>query len=105
MKGDLEDMINGKICLVTGGTNGIGKATAHALAQMGVVVIIVGRDAQKLARVTEEIKEASGNQHVDSQLADLYSQEEILHLEAEFIYPPEGIFEMTSSTRNLQKYC
>ena len=39
-------MVNmiGRICLVTGATNGIGKATAQALAEMGANVVIVGRN-------------------------------------------------------------
>src|SRR3990172_8934162 len=76
--------MNGKVCLVTGGTNGIGKATAHALAQMGATVVIVGRDAQKAARVTEEIRAASDNQNVDWLMADLSSQQDIRRLAAEF---------------------
>ncbi len=76
--------MNGKICLVTGGTNGIGKATAEALAQMGATVVIVGRDAQKAAQVTEEIRAASDNQNVDWLLADLSSQQDIRHLAIEF---------------------
>ena len=43
MKEKLKDNMSGKICLVTGATNGIGKATAQALAQMGATVVIVGR--------------------------------------------------------------
>ena len=43
MKEKLKANMNGKICLVTGATNGIGKATAQALAQMGATVVIVGR--------------------------------------------------------------
>ena len=78
-----ENMI-GKICLVTGGTNGIGKATAQALAQMGATVVIVGRDAQKAAQVSKEIQAASGNQNVDWLLADLSSQKDIRHLVTEF---------------------
>ena len=35
--------MNGKVCLVTGATSGIGEATARALAQMGATVIGVGR--------------------------------------------------------------
>ncbi len=50
--------MQGKICLVTGATNGIGKATAQALAQMGATVVIVGRDAQKTAQVIDEIRAA-----------------------------------------------
>jgi len=76
--------MNGKICLVTGATNGIGKAAAQALALMGATVVIVGRDAQKTSRVTEEIKLTSGNQNVDLLLADLSSQQEVRRLAEEF---------------------
>jgi NAD(P)-dependent dehydrogenase (short-subunit alcohol dehydrogenase family) len=80
----MKDNMNGKICLVTGATNGIGKATAQALAQMGATVVIVGRDAQKAAQVTKEIQAASGNQNVDWLLADLSSQQDIRSLVTEF---------------------
>jgi NAD(P)-dependent dehydrogenase (short-subunit alcohol dehydrogenase family) len=80
----LKENMNGKICLVTGGTNGIGKATAQALARMGAMVIIVGRDAQKTSRVVKEIRAASGNPGVGSMLADLSSQQEVRHLANEF---------------------
>src|SRR5688572_4580962 len=76
--------MNGKICLITGGTNGIGKSTAQELARMGATVIIVGRNAQKTSRVVEEIRRASGNNSVDSLLADLSSQQEVRHLANEF---------------------
>jgi retinol dehydrogenase 12 len=76
--------MNGKICLVTGGTNGIGKATAQALAQMGATVVIVGRNAPKTAQLVEEIRTASGNKNVDSLLADLSSQQEVRRLADKF---------------------
>jgi NAD(P)-dependent dehydrogenase (short-subunit alcohol dehydrogenase family) len=80
----LKENMNGKICLVTGATNGIGKATAQALAQMGATVIIVGRDAQKTSRVVKEIRAASGNPRVGSMLADLSSEQEVRRLADEF---------------------
>ena len=76
--------MEGKICLITGGTNGIGKSTAQELARMGATVVIVGRNAQKTARVVEEIRAASGNKNVDSLLADLSSQQDVRRLADEF---------------------
>jgi retinol dehydrogenase 12 len=76
--------MQGKICLITGGTNGIGKSTAHALAQMGATVVIVGRNAEKTAQIVNEIRAASGNKNVDSHLADLSSQQGIRRLAHEF---------------------
>jgi NAD(P)-dependent dehydrogenase (short-subunit alcohol dehydrogenase family) len=84
LKEKLKNSMNGKICLVTGGTNGIGKSTAQELARMGATVIIVGRDAQKTSKAVEEIRAASGNKNVDSLLADLSSQQEVRKLVDEF---------------------
>ena len=80
----LKENMNGRICLVTGGTNGIGKSTAQELAQMGATVIIVGRDAQKTSRVVNEIRATSGNPKVRPMLADLSSQLDVRRLADEF---------------------
>jgi len=69
MKEELNDPMNGKICLVTGATNGIGKATAQALAQMSATVVIVGRNPAKCAAVVSEIKHSSGNDAVEALIA------------------------------------
>jgi len=84
MSEKLKADMNGKICLVTGATNGIGKAAAQALAQMGASVVIVGRNGAKTAQLVEEIRTTSGNQNVDSLLADLSSQEDVRRLADEF---------------------
>jgi NAD(P)-dependent dehydrogenase (short-subunit alcohol dehydrogenase family) len=76
--------MEGKVCLITGATNGIGKSTAHELARMGATVVIVGRDARKTSLVVEEIRAVSDNDSVDSLLADLSSQQEVRRLAIEF---------------------
>lgn len=76
--------MQGKVCLITGGTNGIGKSAARELARLGATVIIVGRDAQKTAQVVTEIRAASDNKNVDSLLGDLSSQGDIRRLATEF---------------------
>src|SRR3954467_10384688 len=47
--------LRGKVALVTGSSQGLGKAMARALAQSGADVIVNGRDAAKLAPVVAEI--------------------------------------------------
>jgi NAD(P)-dependent dehydrogenase (short-subunit alcohol dehydrogenase family) len=76
--------MQGKICLITGGTNGIGKSTAQALAQMGATVVIVGRNAQKTSQVVDEIRSATRNTNVNALLADLSSQQAVRRLAEEF---------------------
>ena len=47
--------VRGLKVLITGGSSGIGKATAKQLAAQGAVVCITGRDKSKLDRVASEI--------------------------------------------------
>ncbi len=51
---------------------------------MGAAVVIVGRNPEKTAQVVSEIRSLTGNQNVDSLLADLSSQQDIRHLADEF---------------------
>lgn len=46
--------------LVTGGTSGIGQATANKLAQLGIHVIVVGRNAERGEKTVAEIRAAGG---------------------------------------------
>lgn len=75
--------MSGKICLVTGATNGIGEATAQQLAAMGATVMVHGRDAQKGQRVVEAIVRNTGNNDVRFVKADLASLSEVRALAAE----------------------
>ncbi len=74
----------GKTVLVTGGTGGIGKATALGLAAAGARVGITGRDPGRAARAAEEIR-AAGSAPVEVFLADLSSQQEVRRLAGEVL--------------------
>lgn len=50
----------GKVAVVTGGSRGIGAATAAALASNGVAVAAVGRDEQALTEVVSSIESRGG---------------------------------------------
>jgi hypothetical protein len=51
----IETDFKGKIALVTGSTNGIGKETAKGLLQRGIRTILTGRDQKKLDALKQEI--------------------------------------------------
>ena len=79
-----EGGMDGKVCLITGATSGIGKATAMGLASMGASVVMVGRDRGRGEAALAEVKEGSASASVDLMLADLSSQQEIHRLADEF---------------------
>lgn len=54
-------VLEGQLALVTGASQGIGAATARALAAAGAHVIITGRNAKLLEEVEEQIHNAGGN--------------------------------------------
>ena len=51
---------NGLSALITGGTSGIGRATANKLAQLGIHVVVVGRNLQRGEKTVAEIRAAGG---------------------------------------------
>ncbi len=76
--------MGGKVVLITGGTSGIGKATAIALAAMGANVTITGRNRERGEQAVEEVRRESGNEEVELILADLAVQAEVRRLAEEF---------------------
>ena len=56
----LSGRIKGKVVVVTGGSSGIGKATAIKLAGAGAKVILVARGEEKLVETKNEIEAAGG---------------------------------------------
>src|SRR6184192_4923787 len=70
----------GKVVLITGGSGGIGKATAIGLATLGARVGITGRDLARAEQAAADIRAISGNTAVDAFAADLTSQAEVRRL-------------------------
>lgn len=77
--------MGGKTALITGGTSGIGKASAVALAAMGANVVIVGRNPDRGEAALQDVKAQSHNDSVELMLADLSVQEEVRGLADEFL--------------------
>jgi retinol dehydrogenase 12 len=71
-----------KVCVITGGTDGIGKEAAYALALQGAKLLIHGRDPDKGARAVAELKARSRNPAIEFLQADFGSLAEVRRLAA-----------------------
>jgi 3-oxoacyl-[acyl-carrier protein] reductase len=67
--------LGGKIAIVTGGSRGIGAATAALLAEHGAAVVVSGRDADRLQRTVRELEERGATVH--GVVADVARREDV----------------------------
>ena len=71
----MEKPLQGKVAIITGGSSGVGKATARKLGQEGAIVILVARGIRRLKNAKDELKNEGIEVHV--QLADVASEEDV----------------------------
>jgi NAD(P)-dependent dehydrogenase (short-subunit alcohol dehydrogenase family) len=68
--------MGGELCVVTGATSGIGKATATALARLGAQVVLVARDRGRGEATAAEVA-AAGASPPRLEIADLASMAQV----------------------------
>ena len=71
--------LSGRVALVTGATNGIGRVTAREFARMGARTLVVARDPGRGEAAAREIRDATGAT-VEVLVADLSSRDEVAGL-------------------------
>lgn len=82
-KSNIQDL-QGKVILITGATEGLGKAAALNFAKRGASVTVIGRNRQKTTQVVAELKSQSGNQQVQHIICDLLSLQDVKRAAEEF---------------------
>ncbi len=75
-----ERLFAGQVHVVTGGGSGIGRCTAHELARLGAMVVIVGRKPEKLDAVAGEIAADGGR--AETAPADIRDEDAVKELAA-----------------------
>lgn len=69
---------DGKVCIVTGSTSGIGLVTAKELAKMGATIVLVAREEARGKAALAEVIEYSGNDNAELLMCDFASQSSIV---------------------------
>jgi len=77
--------VDGKRCVVTGATSGIGRATALGLARAGARLALVCRDPMRAEETVAESHERTGRRDVEVFRADLASQASIRQVARELL--------------------
>ncbi len=83
--------IDQQVILVTGSTDGLGRALARELAARGATVLVHGRDAAKGNAAVREIREATGNEGLAFHLADFSSLAQVRGLAEQILAEHERL--------------
>lgn len=95
-----------KVCVITGGNSGIGKATAIELAKSGIELIILARDSEKSAKAVQEIIDNSSINKVSHIKVDFTDMASIIsacdeinskHSTIDYLINNAGVFKRTFS--------
>lgn len=86
--GEIPSM-KGKVCIVTGGTSGIGREISLGLCRLGASVTIVGRSREKCKKTVEEIQSLTSSKCIEMEVCDLTSMDSVVKL-AETISMGDG---------------
>jgi len=70
----------GKVCLVTGSSSGIGEEAALHLASLGGNVVVTGRNEQRIKTVADKCNKLSGGKKMLSIAADLSNDKDLKRL-------------------------
>jgi len=81
----VDTSMQGKVCLVTGATRGLGQAAALGLARMGAEVLIIGRSRVRIDDTLAVLRQETGNASVRGFQADLSSQSEVRRVAREIL--------------------
>lgn len=73
-----------RICLITGASSGIGLETARGMAARGFRVVLQGRNPERTPAAAEEVRQSTGNPHVEHLLADFSSLDAVRGLAEAF---------------------
>ncbi|WNG22042.1 SDR family oxidoreductase [Cystobacter fuscus] len=76
--------MEGKVCLITGATSGIGLESARALARQGATVVLSGRDKGRGEAALAEVRRTVPDARLDLLLADLTSLASVRQLAQDF---------------------
>jgi 3-oxoacyl-[acyl-carrier protein] reductase len=76
--------LNGKTALIGGSTQGIGLASAQALAEMGATCVLISRNAGKLAEAVKSLSTGAGQQH-SYLVADYNNPEHVKEVAGAFV--------------------
>jgi NAD(P)-dependent dehydrogenase (short-subunit alcohol dehydrogenase family) len=63
--------VKDRVCIVTGGTSGVGRSIARGCARAGAAVIIVGRDTARCEAAAAALRSETGSSLVRAEAADL----------------------------------
>lgn len=77
--------MDGRVCVITGATAGIGQAAATGLARRGATIVLVARSREKAAATRDAVVRAAGHDRVGVVIADLSLQAQVRAAAAEII--------------------